>query len=218
MGDDNYLRGGTTTTNIINEVLGDKKSLLFKPATEVFSKKVDIKKFYNDLHDLLVNLKFTDVWSPDGDYLVKAGEWVDNKERINRNSDMFEVEHVVVERGWAKEFEFKWKFKKNLPESDYGSMEFELYLVVRDMKDVEFLDKNNNKIKTQIGKWEFRNKMEYKNTVNKNYLDKIPFVKGSPFLKKVYLDRFYQKNLENDINTCFKLKGKIYELIHSYFR
>lgn len=218
MGDDNYLRGGTFSTDIITEVLKGKEITLFKPATEVFSKKVDIKKFYNDLHDLLVAMKFTDTWKPNGIYLANAGEWVDNKIQLNRNSDMFEVEHVVIERGWAKEFEFKWQFKRGLPESDYGEVAFEIGLVVRDMKDVEFLDTNNNKIKTQIGKWEFRNSMEYKNTINKDYLDKIIFVKGSPFLKKVYMDRFYQKNLENDINTCFKFKGKIYELIHSYFR
>lgn len=216
MADDSYLQSGTLTTALINDVLDGKKITLFKPSTEVFSKKVNIKNFYNDLHDLLVSMSFRDIWTP-GNH-AKAGELVDQGSNFNRTGDMFETEHVAIDRGWAKELEFTWEFQKKLPESDYGSVALKINLVVRDMKDVEYLDEKNNKVKTQIGKWEFRNAMTYKNTITEDYLKKIPFVKSSPFLQKVYLDRFYQKNIENDLMACFKAKGKIYGLLHSYFR
>jgi len=59
----------------------------------------------------------------------------------------------------------------------------------------KFLSKESifmNKKVLQSGKWELRCGFVYKNSVFKNHLDKIPFVKNSNFLKKLYITHIYK--------------------------
>jgi len=200
--------------DIVPAVLEGKSITLHAPATEVFTKTTNLKAFYKELHDFLVDKKFKDTISPGGH--AKMGEQVDAK-TLNRTGDMFEKQFITIDNGWAKEIEIRWEAVKKL-NSKYGSVTFNLDLVCRDMRDKEILDGNSKKV-MQIGKWEFRNKLIYKSTIVEKFLNKVPIVKNSDTLKEMYLRNIYKDKLEEEVMIVFtKVKPGIYKIIHKYFR
>lgn len=196
-------------------ILPNKKFTLHKPATEVFTKDINLKAFLLDLHAFLVREGFKDQIKPEQYSL--AGEWVDQAANLNRTADMFEESFVIIDNGGSKEYEITWQSQLKLPTSDYGWAFFKLNLVVRGMKEKEILEGNNKKV-LQSGKWEFRNVIEYQNTIKEDYLKKIPFVKNSDYLKKMYLYNFYAEKVEEEIMFVLtKVKGGVYGIINKHF-
>lgn len=181
-----------------------------------YAKAVDLKAFYVELHDWLVIKKFKDTKGYGGH--VKQGEFVENSANSNRTGDMFETEFLLMDHGLKKELEIRWEAKTKAPHSPYGSYIFKLNVVVRDLKEIEFLEGNNKKI-LQSGTWEFRNKLIYKNSIKKDFLEKIPFVKNSPKLQFIYMDRFYEETLYYDFMEygIKKLKAGINSIINKHF-
>ena len=201
--------------DLIPGILAGKKIALHSPATEVFDKTTQIKAFYAELHAFLVKHRFKDTHSPGGH--AKKGELVDAKV-LNRTGDMFETYFCIIDSGWAKEIELKWEAVVNLPTSSYGNAYFSLDLVCRNMQDKEILDGNNKKV-MQKGKWEFRNKISYENTIVKDFIDNIPIIKNSKTLKEIYLRNMYEKKIEEEVVFVMsKVKAGIYGIIYKYFR
>ncbi len=182
---------------------------------------INLRAFYNELHDTLVKNKFKDMLNdPDGDFLnnqAKAGEFVDNKANLNRTGDMFEIKFFLMKKEGVSEIEIQWKARKNSIITDYGWYEFKFDLVCRNMKDIDILE-GNKKITLQSGGWEFRNEIVYKNNMIKKYLHKIPIVKNSPYLQKVYFEHIYMDKIEHDIIFGEKILKIIYKVIDKHFK
>lgn len=183
---------------------------------------IDLRAFYMDLHDTLVAKKFTDIIdNPDGGFLnnqTKAGEFTDNKAYMNRTGDMFEKKFYVFKKdGVPTEIEILWKAKKKSEITDYGWYEIKIDLVCRFITNKEILD-GNKKIVLQSGGWEFRNEVIYKNNMIKKYLNTIPFVKNSKFLKEMYYEHMYVDKIEYDIDFGeHKIMKIIYTVIDKHF-
>ena len=191
--------------------------------TQKYSKPANLKNFYMEMHNLLVEEGYKDMLGTEdkqkkGDFQdgwSKAGEFIDGKN--NRAGDIFEKQFFLVVKPVAKDIEILWKAFKKTPYSKYGWMEFEMNLSNRFMQDKEYLEGNNKKV-LQGGSWEFRNSFVYKNNVILEYLDKIPFVKNSPILKNFYINYIYKDTLQNDANYCDeKLHPKLQKLIDKHF-
>jgi len=183
---------------------------------------INLKDFYNDLHDTLVNKKFKDILNdPDGEFLdnqTKAGEFTDNKPNMNRTGDMFEKKFYWVKKSEsALEMEMEWYAKKKSEITEHGWFEVKIYLVCRHIVEVEKLV-GNKKIKLQSGGWEFRNEIKYKNNMIKKYLHNIPIVKNHKFLQKLYFESMYAKKIEQDIHFAEqKIFSIIYNVIDKHF-
>jgi len=189
-----------------------------------FGANVNLKGFYNELHDLLVDDGYKDMLGTSDDQKKgkfignwkKEGELVDGANN-NRTGDMFEKKFILIENQAASDLEINWKAFKKAPYSKFGWFEFELNFVNRFLQDKEILDGNNKKT-LQSGTWEIKITSMYKNNVINEYLGKIPFVKNSEFLKDLYINHIYAKTLENDVQICnIKLYPKINKLIFKHF-
>ena len=179
-----------------------------------FTSAVNLKKFLGELHDVLVHEGFKDVVNANGH--VKKGEWVDSGE-TNRTGDMYETKYSWSNFGDFVDFEIAWSAKVSTPHSEHGTLYFSLDLVCRTLKNVEVLEGNSKKT-LQQGKWEFRNKFKYVNTVPLE-LEKSWIYQKFPALKNIYLKHMYDKILHSDELYCQeKLVPKIYKVIHKHFR
>lgn len=190
---------------------------------EKLVKSVDIRAFYNELHDVLVAKNFKDIFfDPDsGDFFnhqTKAGEFTNNKENLNRKGDMYEIKFTKVINSDVTELEFVWKCKKKAEFSNTGWFEVKIDLTSRNIKDIEIVNGSSKKV-LQFAGWEFRNEILYKNNVIKKKLNKIPFVKNSEIIKDLYINHMYAKTLESDIHFGeHKIYGLIYGVINKYFK
>lgn len=189
----------------------------------------DLRAFYMELHNFLVNNKsgrFVDMLgTPDemakGDYFdhqVKFGEHFDMPKFLNRQGDMFERKFV-----WNKfsngmfELEMEWFVKAPMPYSGTGWVEIKFDLICRNIKNVEVLEGNTKKV-LQQGTWEFRNRVFYKNRVFKQVINNIPIVKNSDWLKIKVFNYFFLKRIEDDLNKFeFSIKPQIQLLMDKYF-
>lgn len=205
-------------TGIMSEVLKDN-------ILEKITVPINLKDFYNELHDALVKQGFKDMLGEKEnkdigkffDYQAKKGEFVDNKNNLNRTGDMYETMFFQMKKSHATELEIKWFARLSSPHSPYGWYEYEFYLVVRNMKDVEIME-NGNKKTLQNGSWEIKNKITYKNSIIKDYLLTIPFVKNYHSIMELYLDKIYHHHLEEDINFgIHKVKPYIYNIFNKHF-
>lgn len=187
-----------------------------------FVGQINLKNFYNDLHDALVGMGFKDVKGKDWKhqkYLkgwAKAGEMVDAEE--NRTGDMFEhhFQWTEQENGWI-DFELKWRAMLESDLTPYGWLVFELNLDCRNLHDVELLEGNSKKV-IQEGGFEFRNKCTYYNSLHRDYLNNIPFVKNSPLLKTFYQNRMYGEILEKELHWAeHDVIHGIYHVIEHHF-
>lgn len=173
--------------------------------TETYSKAINFKSFYGELHDVFAThpeVKFLDDIGGDSplDNQVKSGEHIDNKLYKNRTSDMYERKFI-----WNKnistgtiELEMEWKIKAKLAYSGYGIAKIKIDLVNRFIDDKEILEGNKKTI-LQGGSWEFRNEIEYENTIITDVINKFPIIKYHNWIKKLLLDYFYKKDIENDL-------------------
>ena len=197
-------------------------------AVETLVAVVDLKKFYNELHDTLVfnrTVRFVDMLTSNqnkGQFLGgvhKLGEHVDNGELLNRSGDMFETQFVWAKNdGGAEELEMNWMARAKTAFSEYGWVEFKINLVCRRIINKEVLIGNNKKT-MQDGTWEFRNRITYKNSIIPNFLHKVPFVKDSSLLQQLYLDHVYFDNLQRDVEFVIeKIKPIVYNVIDKHFK
>lgn len=205
-------------TGIISQIVKDG-------ILEKITIPINLKEFYNELHDALLKQGFKDMLGEKKDkdvgkffdYQAKKGEFIDNKSNLNRTGDMYETMFYQMKKAHATELEIKWYAKLSSPYSPYGWYEYEFYLVVRNMKDIEII-KNGNKKTLQNGSWEIKNKIIYKNSIIRDYLLTIPFVKNHPKLMELYLNKIYGHHLEEDINFgILKVKPYIYSVFNKYF-
>jgi hypothetical protein len=183
---------------------------------------VNLKAFYKDLHNYLVDKGYKDIIDdPEGgylDYQAKKGEFVDNKANLNRTGDMFEKKLYIMKKDGITEIEIMWKAKRKSEQSSYGRYEFKLDLVCRNMKDVEIVEGNSKKV-VQKGGWEFRNEFVYINTFEKDYLDKIPFLSKFPKIKEYLFEMMQGKLVEKDIDDGFtKFYPGIFSIIQKHFK
>lgn len=194
-----------------------------------YNRPVNLKAFYMELYDLLQNnkkVRFYDmVGDPDkvkvGEFFgreVKHGEQVDNAGNLNRKEGIYETKFVWSKMQNAVEFELEFKAYCKTPHSGYGWAELKIDLVNRFMQDKEFLV-GNDKVVLQTGTWEFRNTLIYKNSVIKDFLNKVPIVKNNDHFKHLYLDHYYEKFLEEDVYKFVdaKIKPLINGLITKHF-
>ena len=198
--------------------------------TEEFASLIDFKNFYNELHDTLIenkHVKFVDMLGPKKDkdkgnffdhqsprsiYYSQAKQWK------NRTGDMFEDHFVWAYHGDYEEMEMNWRAKAPTKYSAHGWFEVKINMVNRTVLNKEVLMGNEKKV-LKGGKWEFRNEFYYKNGVILKYLHKIPIVKNSATLQRLYIDYVYNKILQKDIDYCWdNLKPIIYDVIHKHMK
>lgn len=194
--------------------------LFGKGRTDNFVKPVNLKKFYTEFRDLLVELEFKDELGSKKEqdlgnfvgFWLNAGE-LESATNETRPADMFEKLYItkINESGFG-EFELIWKAFLVSPYSKYGQFEFKLDIACRNLKDIEI----GGKI-FQSGKWEFRNVLIYRNKVACDFLKKIPIVKNSNFLIHSYMNFVYNKNIEADLDFGENvLIPKLHGFIKSY--
>lgn len=199
---------------------------ILEDLVEKYTKAVDLKKFYTELRNYLMYKKFKDMLGTKDDQKIgkffggqqQGGEWINAKENENRVPDVYEYHF-----SWKKQtngsvdFEVKWRAQLKSIHTGFGWYEFHLDLVCRNMKDVEILQ-GNNKITLQNGTYEFRNKILYKNSVVKNYLNKIPIIKNSNYFKNLYFHKMYDSTIRSDTDYGKeKVMPGIYKIIHNHF-
>ncbi|MFW5704211.1 MAG: hypothetical protein ACOCXG_00060 [Nanoarchaeota archaeon] len=182
------------------------------PVTAQYTKAIDLRSFIKEFANLLLEKNFEDMIGPhkkDGKYFgkgAKSMEFIDGKN--NRTPNMYEQKFVKINqpRGKAFEYEILWFARKKV--SDYGWFEFKMDFSIRGGKDIEILEGNSKKV-LQSGKWELRCTFTYKNSIFRDYLNKIPIVKNSEFLKRMYINHIYKKQITTDIDICKeKLMGE----------
>lgn len=199
---------------------------LYAGKLDKFVATVNLRAFYMELHEILIDWGFLDMLGTSedmktGDFFeghAQKGEFVENKINENRSRDVFEKRFM-----WSKkadgtvEFELVWEARYKTPHTDFGWLEFKLDLVCRRIVNKEILDGNNKKV-LQQGTWEFRNLFIYKNNVVPKYLNNIPIIKSSDTFKKIYLDNLYEHTLNDDIEYCENnLMPLIINIINKYF-
>ncbi|MFW6009508.1 MAG: hypothetical protein ACOC16_03935 [Nanoarchaeota archaeon] len=202
-------------------VLKGSKIPLLGGDLKKYNADVNLKAFYNELHDWLLDREFVDMsFDFKDDVRLKRGEFPDSS-NLTRDSDYYENQFTIIKKpGGVSELELKWEAKNNhVPFSGYGVVFFKLDLSVRNWKKKEFIDANNKKHVLDSGAWEFRNKLEYQNTVVKDYLDTIYFVKDSMWLKELYLKNVYMKKVKDDIELFVvpKFLAGIMRIIEKHF-
>lgn len=175
-------------------------------ANDKYQKAIDLKAFYKEIHTHLYEDDYFDMMGEKKDQEVgkffnhqaKKGEFPQNSRNLNRTGNMFEKKYVLKKKGKFNEFEFySYAMKKGIS-SPYGWVEIHLDLQTRTMEDKEMLV-GNQKVTLQHSSWEIRNKFLYKNTVAKDYLNKIPLVKNSPKIKQLYIEHLHKKNILADV-------------------
>jgi hypothetical protein len=182
---------------------------------------IDLRKFYNDMHDNLASLGFTDIINdPEGGFLnnqANAGEMVDNKGNLNRTGDMYEKKFFYVKGDGVDDLEIVWKLRRPAPHSSYGYFEFEFNLVCRNIKQVEEINGSSKKV-FQKGGWEFRNGLKYFNSYEDDYLNKIPIVKDSEIFKNWFFGYLHSNYYDDDVEFGHMLLKKIYAPIYKHFK
>lgn len=181
-----------------------------------YTANLNLKAFYNELHDLLVDKSFTDrnfIGIP-----LKKGEFLNNDD-LTRNQDYFEKKFVVINKGDSKEIEITWEAHTNkVPFTSHTVIEFTFAIECRNWQVKEVLDGNQKKT-FDTGTWELRNKLYYNNFIVKNYLKTIPFVKNSENLQKLYLKYIHMPKVKAELEKHVKPKviKPIADLIEKYF-
>lgn len=203
---------------------------LYGDKVDKFNANVDLKGFYNELHDLAVKEKWGDNLEPgfttprpgfaDGNIMMQEGEFANIKDDANRHSDMFETHFMLSDKGnGGQEFELKWEIRCKYPLSHFGSNAyaiFKLDLVNRFMTDKEF-DVGGKKKKLQTGTWEFRNKVVYYNNIGEK-ISKLPILGNWNWTRLLYYKKLYVPYVQKDIDfTIEKIIGKIYGVINKHF-
>ena len=123
---------------------------------------------------------------------------------------------LTLEESIELEWEIK-AYKGAYISSKYGRYELKVELVCRNGKEVEELigEKKKKLIK---GRWEFRNSLMYIDTVIPDLVDKIPIVKNLDFVKQAFIDHFWHRKLQSEMDY---LEGYIYprlnKIISKYF-
>ncbi len=194
------------------------------------------KKFYNEMHDQLVEKKFIDMlYDPDMtdykyngskqkkffDYQAKFGEFVEPKSNKNRNGDLFEQKFFWITHGdGTTETEIVWKArKKSIHDPKHGWYEVKIDITCRRMVNQEILDSNNNKVIFQNGAYEFRNEIIYKNDIIAKKLQNMFLIGKSQKLIELYLERVYGKILQADFDFGIeKIYPMIYGVIDKHFK
>ena len=183
---------------------------LYKGKLDKYIATTNLRAFYMEMREILVDFGFIDMIGNTNDmkkgefinYQAKRGEFVDNKIYLNRVADVFEKKFM-----WSKkadgtvELEMEWYARYKTPNSEYGWFEAKIYLVCRRIVNKEILEGNTKKV-LQQGAWEFRNEFIYKNNIVTKFLNTVPFVKTSNFLKEAYLHHLYEKTLDEDAHFC----------------
>ena len=215
----------------VEEIYKEGKVKLYHSKVDKYTSLVDLKAFYNELHDFLVNEDWGDFLTPGfdtqrgkefggGNVLVKKGEFTDAGDYRNRTRDMFETHFMFSDKGnGGKEFELKWDAVTNLPLSHFSSARviFKLNVVNRFMPDKE-VEIDGKKVTMQGGTWEFRNELIYVNTIRQDNIDKLPILGKWNWTKELYYSKFYVKYVENDINYILgTVRAKIYAIINKHF-
>jgi len=170
------------------------------------SKPIVLKNFYMDLFKLLSTNGFVDFIGTKkeisegkffGNY-VKPGE-VNNS--TTRRCCLYEKSFQLSKNKIASEFVISWKAYVKTEYSEHGWLEYELSFANRFMQDREVLNGNEKKV-FQTGTWEFKNKFTYKNSMPRDYLNKIPYIKDSPKLKSFYMGAFFEEVLDRELKFC----------------
>lgn len=196
-----------------------------KGKLEKYTKNVNLKAFYKEMHAFLLNNDFKDIMGEKkdkdvGDFIegwVKAGEFTENNNNENRSGDMYETHFSWSNNGPTVDFELIWECILKSKITEHGWYYFKLDVVNRNMKDVEILNGNTKEV-LQSGSWEFRNNIIYRNSIKRNYLNKIPFVKNSPGLQNMYLHYIYEKTLDDDFHYGIHVvHAGIYNLLKKHF-
>lgn len=203
-----------------DDVLEGKEIALWNGDLRKYNASVNLKAFYMELHDVLDGKNFQDIWYVESK--INKGEFANNDgPGFTRNNDYYETKFAVIDKGdGTKELELVWEAVViGTPHSSkMGRISFKLDLSVRNWKKQEILD-GNNKIILDSGAWEFRNRLGYKNTIVADHLDKIPFVKSRPWLKKLYIENLYMPKVKHDIekHIFVRIAPAIQNVINKYF-
>lgn len=202
------------------------EAVLYKGKLDKYIATVNLRAFYMELHEVLIDNRFKDVLGTEeeknmGNFFdggANRGEFVENGSYMNRINDVFEKRFM-----WSKkpdstvEFELHFEARHTTTYSEYGWLYFKLDLVCRRIVNKEILEGNTKKI-LQQGTWEFRNIFLYRNNIIPKYLNNIPIVKNNHTLKHLYLHQWYEHALEYDIGYCeHDLIPIIQNLINKYF-
>lgn len=236
------MSNGQDFSKVTTELLGhnefsvDENEIIYvnigSGKLEKYTSAVDLKGWYNDLHDTLVYnkvVRFVDMQGTEKDmkkgdfieYIHKFGEHIDADSYQNRTGDMFEVRFH-----WNKpmpdliELELEWKARAPMNDitkignTSYGWFEFKLDLVNRMMKEKEYVVNGETK-KFLVGSWEFRNRYAYKNKIIPELLNKIPLVKNNGRLKAMIINYFYLRLLEKDVDI---VERELHPLINNQIK
>lgn len=206
---------------MFDDVMKGEKIALMDGALKKYNADVNLKAFYKELHDWLVEHDFVDSsFDFYKDIKKKKGEF-ENNDNLTRNEDYFEKKFVIIKKpDGGAELEIVWEAKtKALPITNYGKVFFKLDLSVRNWNKKEFLDENNQKKVLDSGGWEFRNKLEYQNTVVEDFLSTVPIVKNSDRLKELYLKSLYMNKVEEEVeqHVIPKILETIQGIIEKHF-
>lgn len=201
-----------------DDVLAKNKITLWDGSLKKYNANVNLKAFYNELHDVLDDKNFQDAWTVYNK--LNKGEFPDN-DKFTRTNDYYETKFVVIDKGdGSKELEIVWEAVTiGTPHcSKMGKIHFKLDLSVRNWKKLEVLE-GNQKVTYDSGGWEFRNKLEYENTIVEDYLENIPFVKSRTWLQKLYIENVYMPNVKHDIekHILVRIVPAIQGVIDKYF-
>jgi hypothetical protein len=194
--------------------------------THSYSKTTDLKGFLKSFANLMLEKDFKDMLRDHKSDVPEGHEgWFDNAASPMEHADasrkrspgMFEEFYQKWDRGnGAFEMEMTWWARRKI--SDFGWIEFKMNLQNHvGGKNVEVLEGNSKKI-LQTGKWEFRNVFIYKNDVVRRYLNNIKIVKDRDWLKKMYVNHIYKKQLFWDLDAAeMKFGALLKKHIEKYF-
>ena len=89
------------------DILDKKKIELWDSSLKKYNANVNLKAFYNELHDLLDGKDFQDKFAVFEKH--KKGEFPNN-DNLTRINDYYETKFVVIDKGdGAKELEIVWE-------------------------------------------------------------------------------------------------------------
>ncbi|MCA9486243.1 MAG: hypothetical protein H6500_00525 [Candidatus Woesearchaeota archaeon] len=196
--------------------------------TEYLETCVDLEAFYKEMAAKLIKKDFEDMIGRPSEMKVgkffgnaaAKGDQVqpENPMLFNRTPYMFEEFMYWKERDGIVDLEITWKARRKVEASSHGWFEVTLNIANRFAKYKEILDGNQKK-KVLCGRFEFRNKMLYKNVVIRDHLNKVPYVKNSKKFKEFYLNYVYHRYLNEDIWFCLTtLKPFVNNVIQKHFR
>ena len=189
----------------------------------------DIKDFYTKLINILtynnvVRLLDTITTSKDN---KKAKKYFD--ETIAQLGEHIEMGQVRSGNNFEKRFlfrekennvyEIEWEIEARSPllYSPYSQVYIRVEMCNRFSPKKEVVE-NGVKKTLYGGKWEFRNTYTFYNTLIIDYLDKIPIIKNSDFLKELYIEGIASAGIKEDIKLIdSKVVPMVQGFIESYF-